>query len=301
MRGNFWNDRCRFLVLNNTSAHVKGIFHDTSSLSLGRRGRRFSALSWPHVCCAACGPGSNPEVDAGAVYSQSAEFHTGASDDLTGICISVPQERIGHGAVGKPDHLSGNILTAGQLDTMTFHPTAAGGQEAQLTYLPIYGNRVEQEAVLTISIRSKRKSAACGEKKAVPLKLTKIWRPIRTLKAKDPEGKADLPRWYRRPNEAEVVLGEESLHLHAQKTKWERTPSALPSQMRPGAVSNEATVTIEILKPLDNTTYQDMKQTAHEFEALWMKIRKGSVHGTVARRTALGLKPSHRATSWLWS
>ena len=150
--GNFWNDRIVFLVLaNNTSAHVKGgIFHDTSSLFLGRRGRRFLALALAACMLCAALPqvlAANPEVDAGAVYCfQSAEFHTGASDDLTGICITgVPQSALGTVRLGSRIICPGDILTAGQLDTMTFHPTAAGGQEAQLTYLPIYGNRVEQE------------------------------------------------------------------------------------------------------------------------------------------------------------
>ena len=158
--------------------------------SLGRRGRRFLALALAACMLCAALPqvlAANPEVDAGAVYCfQSAEFHTGASDDLTGICITgVPQSALGTVRLGSRIICPGDILTAGQLDTMTFHPTAAGGQEAQLTYLPIYGNRVEQEAVLTISIRSKENQPPVAESSS--FETYKNLEATGTLKAKDPE------------------------------------------------------------------------------------------------------------------
>ena len=243
--------------------------------SLGRRGRRFLALALAACMLCAALPqvlAANPEVDAGAVYCfQSAEFHTGASDDLTGICITgVPQSALGTVRLGSRIICPGDILTAGQLDTMTFHPTAAGGQEAQLTYLPIYGNRVEQEAVLTISIRSKENQPPVAESSS--FETYKNLEATGTLKAKDPEGGKLTYTVVQAPKRGEVVLGEDGAFTYTPKKNKVGTDSfSFTVTDEAGAVSNEATVTIEILKPLDNTTYQDMKQTAHEFEALWMK------------------------------
>ena len=249
--------------------------------SLGRWGRRFLALALAACMLCAALPqvlAANPEVDAGAVYCfQSAEFHTGASDDLTGICITgVPQSALGTVRLGSRIICPGDILTAGQLDTMTFHPTAAGGQEAQLTYLPIYGNRVEQEAVLTISIRSKENQPPVAESSS--FETYKNLEATGTLKAKDPEGGKLTYTVVQAPKRGEVVLGEDGAFTYTPKKNKVGTDSfSFTVTDEAGAVSNEATVTIEILKPLDNTTYQDMKQTAHEFEALWMK-KYGSVH-----------------------
>ena len=74
------------------------------------------------------------------------------------------------------------------------------------------------------------------------------------------------------PKRGEVTIGRTALSpIRPRKNKVGKDSFSFTATDEAGAVSNEATVTIEILKPLDNTTYQDMTQTAHEFEALWMK------------------------------
>ena len=243
--------------------------------SLSRRGRRFLALALAACMLCAALPqalAANPEVDAGMVYCfQSAEFQTGASDDLTGICVTgVPQSGLGTVQLGSRVILPGDILTTGQLDAMTFHPASAGGQEAQLTYLPIYGNRVEKEAVMTISIRSKENQAPVAESTA--LETYKNLEATGTLTATDPEGGKLTFTVVQAPKRGEVTIGEDGAFTYTpKKNKVGKDSFSFTATDEAGAVSNEATVTIEILKPLDNTTYQDMTQTAHEFEALWMK------------------------------
>ena len=97
-----------------------------------------------------------------------------------------PRAGLGTVQLGSRVILPGDILTTGQLDAMTFHPASAGGQEAQLTYLPIYGNRVEKEAVMTISIRSKENQAPVAE--STSLETYKNLEATGTLTATDPEG-----------------------------------------------------------------------------------------------------------------
>ena len=243
--------------------------------SLGRRGRRFLALALAACMLCAALPqalAANPEVDAGMVYCfQSAEFQTGASDDLTGICVTgVPQGSLGTVQLGSRVICPGDILTTGQLDAMTFHPTSSGGQETQLTYLPIYGNRVEGEAVMTISIRSKENQPPVAEN--VSLETYKNLELTGNLTAKDPEDGKLTFTLVQAPKRGEVTIGEDGAFTYTpKKNKVGKDSFSFTATDEAGAVSNEATVTIEILKPLDNTTYQDMTQTAHEFEALWMK------------------------------
>ena len=242
--------------------------------SLGRRGRRFLALALA-ACMqrgAAQALAANPEVDAGMVYCfQSAEFQTGASDDLTGICVTgVPQGSLGTVRLGSRVICPGDILTTGQLDAMTFHPTSSGGQETQLTYLPIYGNRVEGGGCDDHLHPQQGESAPVAEN--VSLETYKNLELTGNLTAKDPEDGKLTFTLVQAPKRGEVTIGEDGAFTYTpKKNKVGKDSFSFTATDEAGAVSNEATVTIEILKPLDNTTYQDMTQTAHEFEALWMK------------------------------
>ena len=219
--------------------------------SLSRRGRRFLALALAACMLCAALPqalAANPEVDAGMVYCfQSAEFQTGASDDLTGICVTgVPQSGLGTVQLGSRVILPGDILTTGQLDAMTFHPASAGGQEAQLTYLPIYGNRVEKEAVMTISIRSKENQAPVAESTA--LETYKNLEATGTLTATDPEGGKLTFTVVQAPKRGEVTIGEDGAFTYTpKKNKVGKDSFSFTATDEAGAVSNEATVTLSLI------------------------------------------------------
>ena len=159
---------------------------------------------------------ANPEVDAGMVLLfPVGRISNGASDDLTGICVTgVPQSGLGTVQLGSRVILPGDILTTGQLDAMTFHPASAGGQEAQLTYLPIYGNRVEKEAVMTISIRSKENQAPVAE--STSLKPTKTWKPPEPSPPRTRRGKLTFTV-VQAPKRGEVTIGEDGAFTYTPK------------------------------------------------------------------------------------
>ena len=95
------------------------------------------------------------EVDCDSTYCFSQEdFSEG---DLKGICITgLPDPARGTVMLGTRVLRSGDILTAQQISQMTFVPTRTEeDQEAIVTFLPIYEDRVEKAATMTISIRGK--------------------------------------------------------------------------------------------------------------------------------------------------
>lgn len=218
------------------------------------------------------------EVSSGAVYCfQSGQFTTDPEAELTGLCITgVPDTAQGQVLLGSRVICPGDFLTAGQLDNMTFKASAPESQEAQVTYLPIYGNRVEKEAVMTISIRKMENQAPVA--KDSTFETYKNLAKEGKLEATDPEGKTLTYTLVEKPKRGEVVLGEDGLFTYTpKKNKVGKDSFTFMVTDPEGAMSQEAVVEIEILKPLDASTYKDV--TTGQFEALWMKY-EGLFSGT---------------------
>lgn len=210
------------------------------------------------------------QVDTDAVYCfQSTDFPTGTSEALTGICVTgVPEARHGLIRLGSRVICPGDILTVAQIDAMTFHPTAGGDTEAQVTYLPISENRVEQEAVMTLSIRKKENKPPVAQDST--LETYKNLENTGTLSVTDPEGGALTYTLVQEPKRGQVTIGDDGTFTYTPtKNKVGKDSFTFTATDEAGAVSNEATVSIEILKPLNSDTYKDV--TSGQFEALWMK------------------------------
>ena len=104
------------------------------------------------------------EVDCDSIYCFSS---TDFSQDpaLTGVCITqLPDSSLGTVKLGTRVVRSGDILTAQQLTQLTFVPLKTeADQEVTITYLPIYENRVETAATVTISIWGKKDQAPVAQ------------------------------------------------------------------------------------------------------------------------------------------
>ncbi len=234
-----------------------------------RQGRRCLALALAALLLAGFLPGAAAvQVDGDAVYCfQAEDFPTGSSDTLTGICITgIPQS--GTVQLGSRIIRPGDILTREQVGTMTFHPAANQDQDVQITYLPICENRVEEEATMTISIRKKENKAPVAEDST--FETYKNLENTGTLTVSDPEGGTLTFTVVKAPKRGEVTIAEDGTFTYTpKKNKVGKDSFTYTATDEAGAVSNEATVSIEILKPLDSQTYQDV--TSGQFEALWMK------------------------------
>ena len=228
------------------------------------------------LLCACCvlplaGAATAAEVECDNVYCfQKADFSE--DGELAGICITgLPDSAAGTVMLGSRVLRPGDILTADQLEQMTFMPLLTEtDQDALVTYLPIYDDRVEQAAVMTISVRGKEDHAPIAEDMA--LETYKNLPNEGKLKATDPEGQKLTYTITRQPKRGTLSLREDGSFTYTPKKNKVGTDSFTFTATDPaGKVSRQATVTIEILKPTDSKQYTDTVGTSCRFAAEWMK------------------------------
>ena len=211
------------------------------------------------------------EVDCDGVYCFTAGDFSG-EEALSGICITeLPDADTGTVLLGTRVLREGDILTADQLAQMTFAPLRTEtDQDAVVTYLPIYENRVETTASMTIAIRGKEDKAPVAEDLAA--ETYKNLPTDGTLKVNDPEGQAVTYTVMRQPRRGEVAINPDGTFTYTPKKNKVGTDSFTFTATDPaGKVSREATVTVQILKPTTKEQYADTAGQDCRFTAEWMK------------------------------
>ena len=211
------------------------------------------------------------EVDCDAAYCFTPEDF---SDDetLSGICIThLPDADTGTVFLGSRVIRSGDILTAQQLSQMTFSPLyTAEDQDAVVTYLPIYPTRVGSAATMSISVRGKLDHAPVAED--FSLETYKNLPNQGHLKVSDPEGESLIYNLVRQPKRGQISLNTDGSFLYTPKKNKVGVDSFTYTATDPaGNVSREATVTIQILKPVDSKQYTDTAGQTCRFAAEWMR------------------------------
>ena len=211
------------------------------------------------------------EVDCDATYCfQGTDFSQ--DDSLMGICVThLPDSNTGTVLLGNRVIRSGDILTADQLAQMTFMPLLTEfDQDAVVTYLPIYEDRVEPSATMTLAIRGKRDHPPVAEDFAI--ETYKNLPNQSQLKVSDPEGETLTYTLVRQPKRGEVALSEDGTFTYTPKKNKVGVDSFTYTAADPaGNVSREATVTVQILKPTDATQYTDTVGKPYRFAAEWMR------------------------------
>ena len=211
------------------------------------------------------------ELDCDEQYCfQSADFSE--DETLTGICITgLPDPGTGTVMLGTRVLRPGDILTAGQIDQMTFVPLQTEeDQDACVTYLPIYPDRVEADTTMSISIRGKEDKAPVAEDSA--METYKNLPNTGKLKAYDPEEQSLTYSVIRQPKRGTVTVAEDGSFTYTPKKNKVGTDSFTYTATDPaGKVSREATVTIQIMKPSNAQQYTDTTGTNCRFTAEWMK------------------------------
>ena len=211
------------------------------------------------------------EVDCDSTYCFSAEDFAG-SEPLVGICITgLPDANTGTVMLGARVLRPGDILTAEQMTKMTFCPLRTEqDQEAVVTYLPIYENRVDTATTTVISVRGKTDHSPIAEDCAV--ETYKNLPNQGTLKVSDPEGQQLTYSVIRQPKRGTVEVRADGTFLYTPKKNKVGVDSFTFTATDPaGNVSREATVTVSILKPSAATQYTDTVGSFCRFEAEWMK------------------------------
>lgn len=211
------------------------------------------------------------EVDCDDTYCfQSGDFSS--DETMEGICITgLPDSSVGTILLGQRVLRTGDILTADQIDQMTFVPLLTEtDSSAQVTYLPIYADRVEQATTVTISVKGKEDKAPVAVDSS--LETYKNLANEGTLNVSDPEGQKLTYTVTRQAKRGTVTIREDGTFLYTPKKNKVGTDSFVYTATDPaGHVSREATVTVEILKPADATTYTDTLGTDCRFEAEWLR------------------------------
>ena len=216
-------------------------------------------------------PAAAAEVDCDSIYCFSAGDFS-EDESLAGICITaLPDAGTGTVFLGTRVLQPGDILTADQLGKMTFSPLRSEeDQQAVVTYLPIYANRVDTAAAMTISILGKEDKAPAAEDSAgetyknLPLE--------GTLSVKDPEGQALVYTVTRKPKRGEVVVNADGSFTYTpKKNKVGIDSFTYTASDAAGKTSREATVTVTILKPSEAARYTDTLGRECRFAAEWMK------------------------------
>ena len=211
------------------------------------------------------------EVDCDSVYCFSpTDFSQDAA--LRGVCITgLPDGSLGTVMLGARVVRAGDILTAHQLSQLTFVPLKTDTDKSvTVTYLPIYENRVEQAATMTISIFGKPDQAPVAQDST--LETYKNLANNGRLNAQDPEGGALTFTLTRPPKRGQVRIEPDGSFTYTPKKNKVGTDSFTYTVTdAAGNVSREATVTIQVLKPKDKTTYSDTVGADCRFAAEWMK------------------------------
>ena len=211
------------------------------------------------------------EVDCDDTYCfQSTDFSP--DSELQGICITgLPDSNAGTVMLGSRVLRPGDILTAQQLSQMTFVPLLTEtDQDALVTYLPIYEDRVERATAMTISIRGKEDQAPVAVNSA--LETYKNLPNEGCLQVSDPEGQKLTFTVTRQPKRGTVTVREDGTFLYTPRKNKVGTDSFTYTAADPaGHVSREATVTVQILKPSEATMYTDTIGSDCRFEAEWMR------------------------------
>ena len=212
------------------------------------------------------------EVDCDSVYCFTAEKFATEEAPLTGVCITdLPDADTGTVMMGSRVLRAGDILTAEQLEQVTFHPLRTEEDaQATISYLPIYENRVEKTATMTISIRGKEDKAPVAQD--LSIETYKNLPNDGALKASDPEGEQLTYTVVRGPKRGSVELGADGTFTYTPKKNKVGVDSFTYTAADPaGNVSRTATVTVQILKPTDSRKYTDTVGLDSRFEAEWLR------------------------------
>ena len=232
--------------------------------------KRFVCLCAALICLLSM-PVMAAEVDCDAVYCFTPEdFSSG--EPLVGICITdIPNAETGAVLLGQRILQPGDILTADQVALMTFAPVRTEEDaDAVVTYLPIYENRVERSATMTIAIRGKEDKPPVAED--FTLETYKNLPNEGTLKVMDPEGQSLTYTVIRQPKRGTVELRGDGSFVYTPKKNKVGVDSFTYTATDPaGKVSREATVTIQILKPTEARQYTDTVGLDCRFEAEWLR------------------------------
>ncbi|MDD3165357.1 MAG: Ig-like domain-containing protein [Oscillospiraceae bacterium] len=228
------------------------------------------------MALAVAGTCSAAQTPYGASYQYlSSDF---SETTLDGIVITgVPDASVASIQYGSRTLRSGDVLSRDALSQLTLTPITATGADATLTYLPVCNREILGAKSCTVTIGKKVNEPPAASDSA--METYKNIANTGALHVTDPEGDALTYTVVTEPKRGVVVIAEDGTFTYTpNKNKVGGDRFTYVATDVKGNISNEATVTVEILKPTIKTTYADMSGDPDAFEAMWLRD-KGIFHG----------------------
>jgi len=224
-------------------------------------------------------------VLAGEQYTEycfaRSDFVEGTAD-IDGIFLTeVPGGTQGTILLGERVLRAGDAVAAEDLERLVLQPGAESRGDATLVFHTVEDGRAAGLTELKLSLASKKdlpptvRDSKLETYKNIP--------NSGTLTAEDPEKGPLTFTLVKAPRRGSVELREDGSFTYTpNKNKVGKDSFTFTAADRAGNVSQEAKVSIEIIKPTDRMTYADMTGQDGEFEALWMKEQQLLLGETVA-------------------
>lgn len=205
--------------------------------------------------------------DAVHCFSQ-ADFS--GSVTLDGIVITeVPANTQGVVTYGARTLRAGDILPASILDSLVLTSTSEEDGEASISYLPVASGIVGTQTTLSLHLG--------GTKNEVPTATDQQFETYKNIElqealdAADPENGTLTYTVTKAPKHGAVTISENGTFTYTPKKNKVGKDSFTYTVTDDAGQTAQATVTIQILKPSDKTTFTDMAGDPDQFVAMWLK------------------------------
>ncbi len=211
------------------------------------------------------------ESVGGADYCFTAEDFMTSSVPGSGVYLcEVPEQDVGTLRFGGRTLHTGDILPTDALSSVVFHPARAVDAVTCLSYYTIWDDKLSDETVLTIQLRSGKNQ--CPIAKDGNLETYRNLPKSGTFDASDPDGDTLTYTIVDTPKRGTIQIENDGSFVYTPKENKVGKDSFTYTVTDPsGSISEKGTISVEILKPMDTATYADMAGDPNEFEALWMR------------------------------
>ncbi len=194
--------------------------------------------------------------------------------EIGGIFVrTVPEESVGMFCLGNRQIRPGDVLSSERLSQLRLIPNCEENCVAVLSYSPILGKNLGEEAQLVVKIRSGKNEAPKAEN--LDLETYKNIANNGKLSAVDPEGATVEFSVAEQPKYGKVEVKSDGTFLYIPgKNKVGEDSFTFVAKDEAGNESLPGTVRIKIMKPSQARTYADMEENPAAFEAMWAEAQE---------------------------
>lgn len=209
-------------------------------------------------------------VDSTALFCFSEEDFTALAEDDGVFITGVPNPAVATVCYGSRALRAGDALPREALNQLTLDTHCLNQQDVTIQYYTVSSGTVTGAKELKLSIMPAKNQPPTAEDSS--LETYKNITVTGELKASDPEGRPLTYNLVKEPKRGTVEFHEDGSFTYTpSENKVGKDSFTYTVTDDAGSTSEEAKVSIEILKPSSKTTYADMDGDPNAFEAMWLK------------------------------